>query len=407
MVVGSYFEDSDATGVNGAQANNSAADAGAAYVFARTGATWAQRAYLKASNTGAGDDFGWSVAVAGDTIAVAGYGEDSNATGVNGNQADDSAQDSGAVYVYVRTGVTWSQQAYVKASNTEAGDLFGSFIALAGDDLVVTAYGEDSNATGVNGNQADNNALISGAAYVFVRAGTTWAQQAYLKASNTEAGDRLGWSIDITGDSLVVGALTESGNATGVNGDESNNSLIWSGAAYAFVRMGVTWSQQAYLKASNTGANDQFGCSVAVAGDTVVVGAVFESSNATGVNGDHANNSATNAGATYLFDLIAPGTIGTNFCHPFSLNSSNLAAIITATGSTARGEQRRGLDGHGVTDDGHDGHAFHLAACIDDDLRTDPRWRLERRSHLHRRRPLRAPHRGPLQRHRRLVRAQD
>ena len=146
----------------------------------------AQQAYLKASNTEASDFFGSSVAVSSDTVVVGAEGEDSNATGVNGNQLDNSELLSGAAYVFVRPpgGTTWSQQAYLKASNTGAGDRFGISVAVSGDTVVVGAYSEDSNATGVNGNQLDNSALSSGAAYVFVRppGGTTWSQQAYLKA---------------------------------------------------------------------------------------------------------------------------------------------------------------------------------------------------------------------------------
>src|SRR5438309_5198892 len=86
-----------------------------------------------------------------------------------------------------------SQQAYLKASNTGAGDYFGSSVAVSGDTLVVGARQEDSNAIGINGNQTNNNATDSGAVYVFVRSGTNWSQQAYLKASNTEPGDEFGW----------------------------------------------------------------------------------------------------------------------------------------------------------------------------------------------------------------------
>ena len=100
-----------------------------------------------------------------------------------------------------------------------------------------------------------------------------WSQQAYLKASNTEAGDNFGYAVAVDGDTVVVGAVGESSNATGVNGDQTNNSAPAAGAAYVFTRTGGAWSQQAYLKASNTGANDYFGYAVAVDGDTVVVGA--------------------------------------------------------------------------------------------------------------------------------------
>jgi hypothetical protein len=138
------------------------------YVFVRSETTWAQQAYLKASTTGANDLFGYSVAVSGDTVVVGAYQEDSNATGVNGNQADNSATDAGAAYVFVRSGATWAQQAYLKASNTGATDFFGYNVAVSGNTVVVGAHQEASNATGVNGEQADNSAANAGAAYVFV-----------------------------------------------------------------------------------------------------------------------------------------------------------------------------------------------------------------------------------------------
>src|SRR5262249_15516067 len=152
-----------------------------------------------ASNSGAGDNFGLSVDVSGDTVVVGAPFEASAATGVNGNQADNSAPNAGAAYVFVRSGGGWSQQAYLKASNTSAGDRFGCYVAISGDTVVVGAPREDSAATGVNGDQGDNTAVEAGAAYVFVRSGTTWSQQAYLKASNTDAGDQFGESVFISG----------------------------------------------------------------------------------------------------------------------------------------------------------------------------------------------------------------
>ena len=299
--MGARGEDSNATGVNGNQADNSASSAGAAYVFVRSGSSWSQQAYLKASNTDAGDLFGFSVAIAGDTLVVGAYKEASNATGVNGNQADNSAAWAGAAYVFVRSGSSWSQQAYLKTSNSATFDDFGISVAIDGDTLVVGARGEDSNATGVNGNQADNSASSAGAAYVFVRSGSSWSQQAYLKASNPDVGDLFGRTVAIDGDTLVVGAHGEASNATGVNGNQADNSASEAGAAYVFVRSGSSWSQQAYLKASNTDALDIFGFPVAISGDTLVVGAWNESSNATGVNGNQADNSISKAGAAYVF----------------------------------------------------------------------------------------------------------
>jgi len=303
LVIGAPSEDSLTTGVNGDQNNNGAGGSGAVYVFTRTGTTWTQQAYIKASNTGAGDQFGISVALDGDTLAVGAYFEDSTATGIGGNETDNSAPDSGAVYVFTRTGSNWSQQAYIKASNTDTGDQFGRSVALDGDTLAVGAVAEDSNAMGVDGNGADNNASTSGAVYVFTRSGITWIQQAYVKASNTGAGDQFGINVALTGDTLAVGAQMEDGNGTGVNsGDENDNSAINSGAVYVFTRTGSTWTQQAYIKAPNSGAGDEFGRSVALNDETLAIGAYREDSNGIGVNsGAEANDSVTDSGAVYIF----------------------------------------------------------------------------------------------------------
>jgi hypothetical protein len=302
VVAGALSEDSNATGVNGDASNNSATDSGAAYVFVRSGTSWSQQAYLKASNTGAGDAFGTSAAISGDTVVVGAFGEDSNATGVNGNQANNSSGLAGAVYVFVRgVGGSWSQQAYLKPSNTGAGDYFGNSVFVSGDSVVVGAPNESSSATGVNGNGADNSAPRSGAAYVFARSGGVWNQQAYLKASNTAAEDGFGRAVTVGEDTVVVGAEDEDSAAPGVNGDQSNNGMLTAGAAYVFRRAGGSWDQLAYLKASNPGLVDRFGCAVAVNGDTVVVGAYGESSNATGVDGNQSNNSALRSGAVYVF----------------------------------------------------------------------------------------------------------
>ena len=301
IVVAASAEDSNATGINGNQTNNSAINSGAVYVFVRNGTNWIQQAYLKASNTGANDRFGASVAISGDTLVVGANSEDSGATGINGDQMNNLSDSSGAAYVFVRDGTNWTQQAYIKASNTGSGDIFGSALSLSGNTLVVGAEGEDSNATGINGNQSDNAATNSGAAYVFVRSGTTWTQQAYLKASNTGASDFFGDAVAASGDSVVVGAFGEDSNATGINGNQSSNAAADSGAAYVFVRSGTTWTQEAYLKASNTEAGDAFGRSVAASPRTVVVGADGEDSVASGVNGAQNDNSAPQAGAAYAF----------------------------------------------------------------------------------------------------------
>ena len=307
LVVGAPNERSSSAGVNGDQNNNDLLYAGAAYVFVREGNQWRQQAYLKASNPGNPDYFGRSVAVHGDTIVVGAPGEASNARGVDGDQLDDSSRKAGAAYVFQRTGETWNQRAYLKASNTDsmnydyALDEFGFTVDVHENTIVVGAPGEDSAATGVNGDQENESAEGSGAAYVFVKSGDHWHQQAYVKASNTDFEDSFGYSVAIDADQLLVGAYFEKSGDTGVNADQSDNSSTAAGAAYVFKRSRDTWIQEAYLKASNSDTWDRFGESVSIYGRALVIGAWGESSIATGINGDLHDNSADQAGAAYLF----------------------------------------------------------------------------------------------------------
>jgi hypothetical protein len=305
MAVGASLEDSGSTGINGNEADESVADSGAAYVFTESGGTWTQEAYVKASNTGSLDMFGMAVALDGDTLAVGAPGEASNATGINGNESDDSASGAGAVYVFTRTAGVWTQEAYIKASNTQAAYQFGARVALSGDTLVVGSPGEASDATGVGGDELNMNAPEAGAVYVFTRTAGVWTQQAYVKASNTEASDHFGEQVALSGDTLAVGASDEDSSSTGINGNETDNAAADSGAAYVFTRSGVTWSQQAYIKASNTDALDAFGSALSLSGDTLVVGAPEEDSMTTGINGDDSDNSELEAGAAYVFTRIA------------------------------------------------------------------------------------------------------
>ncbi len=294
--------------LNGGESNDDSSDSGAVYVFTRSG-TWMQQAYIKASNTDSGDNFGFSVALSNDgsTLAVGAISESSNAKGINGDDSNNSLDDSGAVYVFTRSSSTWTQQAYIKASNTGSDDNFGFSIALSNDGstLAVGAYLEDSNATGINGNESNNSFNSSGAVYVFTSSSSTWIQEAYIKASDINSGDFFGFSVALSNDgsTLAVGAYLEDSNATGINGDDSDNNLFSSGAVYVFTRSG-TWMQQAYIKASNTGSNDNFGRSIALSndGNTLAVGAIAEDSNATGINGNE-NNNSTNSGAVYVFNI--------------------------------------------------------------------------------------------------------
>jgi hypothetical protein len=171
--------------------------------------------------------------------------------------------------VFTRTGTTWSQQAHLTAADGRAFDLFGCSVALAGDTAVVGAIG---------GN------VDQGLAYVFTRTGTAWSQQAQLTAADGTAIDLFGVSVAVSGDTAVVGA---DNNDLGVNVDQ--------GSAYVFTRTGTAWSQQAQLTAADGAAIDLFGVSVAVSGDTAVVGADSDD-----VDGN------TNQGSVYVFTDIAP-----------------------------------------------------------------------------------------------------
>ncbi|MFN7476875.1 MAG: integrin [Burkholderiales bacterium] len=307
LAVGAPFEDSSVTGIT-QPSNELASNSGAAYVFVRSVASWNQEAFVKASNTDEQDNFGRAVVLSndGNTLAVGAPGEDS---ADSANQNDETALSSGAAYVYFRSGAAWdlTPPAYIKASNPDAQDAFGHSLALSGDGstLAVGAYREASNATVIGGDQSNNSASDSGAVYVFLRSGTTWNQQAYVKASNTQADDQFGWALALSsdGNTLVVGARYEDSNATGVGGDQTNNTPTNSGAAYAFVRSGGTWAQRSYVKASNTGSGDQFAWSLAVSadGNTLAVGANNEDSNATGVGGNPDDDSFSNSGAAYLY----------------------------------------------------------------------------------------------------------
>ena len=353
LAVGAIFEDSDATGVNGDQLDDDGVNSGAVYVFVRDGATWTQQAYIKASNTDSGDWFGSSVALSGDTLAVGATQEDSGATGVDQNQTIETAPDSGAVYVFVREGDVWTQQAYVKASNTDSFDAFGTSVALDGDTLAVGAHREASNAKGINpGGEADNSATNSGAVYVFSRSGGSWSQQAFVKASNSEAEDQFGVSVALSGNTLVVGAPYEDSGATGVNGNQTFDNRSNSGAVYVFVRNATTWTQEAYLKASNPDVTDLFGYSVAAAGDLVVVGAPYEASNADGVGGNQDDNSLTLSGAAYVFARTDAAWTQVGYVKASNSESSDLFTYVAVSGDTvaigAYGEASNagGIDGN-------------------------------------------------------------
>lgn len=381
FVVGAIREDSSATGVDGDGEDNAARNSGAVFVFIRDGASYAQQAYLKASTAAAGAHFGSSVAIDGDTVAVG---------------APDSG--AGAVYVFTRNGSVWQQQAQLESSGPRDGGLFGHSVALVGDVLVVGAPGEHHGATSAGaayvftragenwsagaqlrspepqtagwfgtsaafdgetlaigatgethaafssgaayvftrtaagfGEQAmllaegagpadffgesiavDADTVVvgavgaslasvaSGSAYVFTRSGTSWSQQARLNASNPSENAHFGTRVALSGDLLIATTFDEDSSARGVNGDSSGEPLDRSGAGYLFARQAGLWSQLAHLKAAEPGAGDRYGSSVALVGDTILIGAQSESSDGRGVDGDATNDAASGSGAVYV-----------------------------------------------------------------------------------------------------------
>jgi hypothetical protein len=317
LAVSAYFEASGATGVDADQADDSIPQAGAVYVFTRNGDIWSQQAYLKASNTGHlpddpneigdGDQFGFAIALSddGDTLAVGAIAEDG---GDSNDPTDNSLLSAGAVYVFERSGDAWTQDAYLKPSNPGQGDLFGYSLALTADanTLVVGSYDEDGSLAGNNDVQNDDQ-NGSGAVYVFERNGEDWAQTAYLKGSYVERNDSIGVVVDISddGSTLVSTALDEDSFATGINPvpEPDWESDTSTGGVYVFVRDGDGWAQEAYLKASNTGREDWFGSRLELSGDgdTLVAGAQLEDSGASGIDGVQDDDSAQEAGAAYLF----------------------------------------------------------------------------------------------------------
>lgn len=302
LAVGAHLEDGAGTGVN-PPSDEAAARSGAVYIFERTGSTWSAEAYLKASNTGSADEFGYTVALSGDgtTLAVGALREDGAGTGID-PAVDEGATDSGAVYVFHRT-VDWSLQGYLKASNTGPDDFFGSALAISddGSTLAVASIGEDGSGTGLNP-ASDEAANGSGAVYLYERSGSTWAFDAYLKARNTRSNDRFGRSVSLSGDGavLAVGADGEQGAGRGVNPDYVPTS-VGAGAAYVYQHTS-TWAFEAYIKAHNTGAFDSFGFNVALSGDgrVLVVGAYQEDGSGTGVN-PASDEAADASGAAYAF----------------------------------------------------------------------------------------------------------
>lgn len=216
-IVGAYFDD-----VSG-QTN-----AGSAYVFTYTGSTWVQQGKLTASDAQTDDEFGFSASISGDYAIVGAHYD------------DDNGLQSGSAYIFIRSGSSWSQQAKLSIGDPAADDKLGRSVAIDGDIAIVGAPGKNSN---------------QGFAYTFIRSGTTWPQSSKLGATGSNG---LGASVSVSGNYVIMGAP----------GTNSN-----TGAVHIYKWESSSWYSKGKLTASDGITGDQFGQSVSIDGDYIVVGA--------------------------------------------------------------------------------------------------------------------------------------
>jgi hypothetical protein len=232
---------------------------------------------LVASDRATDDLFAFSASISGDYAIVGAYAEDEDASGNN------TLNMAGSAYIFMRNGTSWDQQAKIVASDRTRGDVFGSIVSISGDYAIVGVRDEDEDASG------NNTLSMAGSAYIFMRNGTSWDQQAKIVASDRDAYDGFGHSVSISDDYAIVGARDEEQDASG------NNTLEGAGSAYIFYRDGSTWAQQTKIVASDRAAGDRFGNSVSISGDYAIVGAPGEDEDASG------NDTLTSAGSAYIF----------------------------------------------------------------------------------------------------------
>lgn len=318
LAVGAYQENSNAREVNGNDGNNSSNGAGAVYVYERAaGASWSsvpsdQVTYIKASNTGEGDNFGYSVSLNGNgkVLAVGAPSEDGSGTGVNPS-SNNGLTDAGAVYLYRRLGGEgtgrWEFTDYIKPSTKRQDSKFGTSVSLDKEGRIL--------AVGAPTYFSKGEGAVD--LYRYDSTGKKWTWDHRVQARNADSSDHFGSKVSLSdnGRRLMASAALyggayrfyggEASQATGINGNDNDNSAEKSGAVYSFVYQedSKDWVQEAYIKASNTNAEDGFGAGLALSGDgqTLAVGATSESSNAKELNGDQTDNSVSDAGAVYLY----------------------------------------------------------------------------------------------------------
>jgi hypothetical protein len=333
LVVGARYEDSSTTsiihGPDLSDTNQGASSSGAVYVFKKVGESWLQEAYLKAPNQTENDQFGYAVAISGNTIVVGVPYEGGSSNGIihgsDLSMTNDEAKNSGAAYVFVRNGSLWSNQAYLKAPNSYSqsiyGDRFGSAVAISGNTIVVgsknEASGTNSIIHGSDLSSTNEDSRSSGAAYVYVREGDIWSHQAYLKAPNNDAenlgpysdgGESFGYRVAIEGDTIAVSAYEDSTTNTIIHGSDlssTNDEGSYNGAVYIFVRSDATWTHQAYLKAPNNSDRYFFGASISFSGDSIAISAPGENGATSEIiNGDDLSSISYDSvrhGSVYIF----------------------------------------------------------------------------------------------------------
>jgi hypothetical protein len=266
---------------------------GTAYVFVRSGSSWTPQQTLTSPTAGTETSrlvFGHSLALAGDTLVVGAPEE---------NDEDAGISLSGAAYVFVRSGSSWALQKKLTASDPEQYGYFGGSVSISSDDLVVGSIKNGTNRPG--------------AAYVFKLSGSIWAQQQKLSATDAEANDAFGLSVSISGDRLVVGSPISF-----FSREYQSDPIIVSrpDAAYVFARSGGIWSEQQRMLASDTTLGDDFGRSVAISADAILVGAVH-----------HAVEEYKYIGAAYLYEEEGQG----DTTPPVISGLKNLSATATST----------------------------------------------------------------------------
>jgi hypothetical protein len=234
---------------------------------------WNQIIKLVASDRAQADYFGISVDIDGDYAVVGSYYDDEDESGNN------YILNSGSVYVFKLTAGVWTQQQKIVASDREAGNNFGRSVAIDKEYIVVSTISESEDANG-------NNTIASaGAAYIFKLENDIWTQKQKIVASDRQDGDYFGWSVAISENHIVVGAYAEDHDENG------QNLLSNAGSAYIFELSNGIWTQQKKIVASDRESGQRFGCSLAIDGDYIIVGAYS----------DDISSTFTDVGAAYIY----------------------------------------------------------------------------------------------------------